>query len=148
MLGTTHYAWLSGLTLIALCATACAGDPRPESPSPGAPTYTITLAHGRPVVVAEESLSVELTAVKDSRCPSDVRCVWAGHATVTLQVSKAGSAAESVTIGTRAPTSMNLPFEATYGRYRFGLVSLEPGNSHSAPVALSLYRATVKVTKF
>jgi hypothetical protein len=42
---------------------------------------------------------------------------------------------------------MNLPFEATYGSYRFTLLGLEPGNSLANPVAQSAYRATVTVSK-
>lgn len=106
---------------------------------------TVTIELGRPARISEEGLLVELVAVKDDRCPVEVKCIWAGHAAVTLHVSKAGKAAEDIVVGTPAPASMNLPFEASYGPYRFTLVTLEPGNSLN-PVAQSAYRATVQVS--
>ena len=109
-------------------------------------TYTVTVAVGAPASVAEEGLTISAVAVKDDRCPVEVQCIWAGHAGVTLQVSKGGSPAE-ITIGTPAPASMKLPSEATYGSYRFSLVSLEPAKSLSKPAAQSAYRATVQVSK-
>ncbi len=109
--------------------------------------YTVTVQLGKPAVIPEEALTVELVAVKDNRCAVEVKCVWAGHAEVTLQVSKSGTAAKALVIGTLAPANMNLPFEATYGSYRFTLLGLEPGNSLANPVAQSAYRATVAVSK-
>ena len=109
--------------------------------------YTVTVEIEKPAVIPEEALTVELVAVKDNRCAVEVKCVWAGHAEVTLQVSKLGTAAQAIAIGTLAPASMNLPFEAKYGSYRFALLGLEPGNSLSNPVAQSAYRATVTVSK-
>ena len=108
--------------------------------------YTVTVAVGAPATVPEEGLTIAVVAVKDDRCPVEVQCVWAGHAAVTLQVSKAGGSAE-ITIGTPAPASMKLPSEATYGPYRFSLLSLEPGKSLSNPAPQSAYRATVQVSK-
>jgi hypothetical protein len=109
--------------------------------------YSVTVTLGKPAVISEEALTVELLAVKDNRCAVEVKCVWAGHAELTLQVSKPGTAAKALVIGTLAPASMNLPFEATYGSYRFTLLGLEPGNSLSKPVAQSDYRATIQVSK-
>lgn len=107
---------------------------------------TITIELGKPARMAEEGLAVELVAVKDDRCPVEVKCIWAGHAAVTLHVSGAGASAGNMVIGTAAPASMNLPFEAQHGPYRFTLVTLEPGNSLT-PVAQSAYRATVQVSR-
>ena len=109
--------------------------------------YTVTVELGKPAVIPEEALTIELLAVKDNRCAVEVKCVWAGHAEVTLQVCKPGTVAKALVVGTLAPASMNLPFEATYGSYRFALLGLEPGNSLAKPVAQSAYRATVQVSK-
>ena len=109
--------------------------------------YTVTVELGKPALIPEETLTVELLEVKDNRCAVEVQCVWAGHAEVMLQVRKPGAAPKALAIGTLAPANMNLPFEATYGSYRFTLLGLEPGNSLAKPVAQSLYRATVKVSK-
>ena len=134
------------LSLLSIMS-ACAADPKVPSPSSSSPSYTITLALGNKIVISAEALTVELLSVKDSRCPSGAQCVWAGHATATVQVGKVGSTPETLVIGTRAPPSMKLPFEATYGSYRLTLLGLEPANSVSAPVALPLYRATVQIAQ-
>ena len=127
-------------------ANACAEDPSAQPSRRQMAPYTVTLELGKPAVIPQEALNVELLEVKDNRCAVEVQCVWAGHAEVTLRVSKARTAAQALVIGTLAPASMKLPFEATYGSYRFALLGLEPGNSLSKPVAQSAYRATVQVS--
>ncbi len=114
-------------------------------PAPSAWECTVTLAHGKPVFIEEESLTLSLQEVKDGRCPREVRCIWAGHAAVTLQVDKAGWAAEMLRIGTPAPAHMKLPFQAQYGSYRLHLLGLEPGRSITTPTALPQYQATITI---
>jgi hypothetical protein len=108
--------------------------------------HTLVLMHGRPGEIPSEALTLALTSIKDGRCPTEVQCLWAGHATVNLQVSKAGLAPQTVTIGTPAPASMGFPGEASYEGYRIRLIRLEPWNTQDGP-ALSAYRATVGVSK-
>lgn len=147
MRGRKIRTWLAAVAFGSLLSVyAGVGEPCDHSSSGVAPNYTIIVAEGQPVELREESLKVELKAVKDGRCPSGVRCIWAGHAAVTLQVTKEGSPSETVIIGTEAPPAMKLPLEATYGDYRLSLVSLEPGKSIEA-VALSVYRATIRISR-
>jgi hypothetical protein len=108
--------------------------------------FAVTVALGKPVLSPEEALTVELLAVKDDRCALEVQCVWSGHAEVTLRVSKLGSDAKTLVLGTLAPAGMNLPPEATYGSYRFALLGLEPRNSLVRRVPQALYRARVQVS--
>jgi len=126
--------------------SACAGSQQAKTQRGQVAPYIVTVGVGAPATIPEEGLNISVVAVKDDRCPVEVQCVWAGHAVVTLQVSKAGTADE-IKIGTPAPASMKLPSEATYGSYRFSLLSLEPGKSLSKPAAQSAYRATVQVSK-
>ena len=109
--------------------------------------YAVTIELGKPVLVLEGELTVELLAVKDHRCAVDVLCVWAGHAEVTLRVTKPGSDAKTLVLGTLAPTPISPHLETTYGSYRFALVGLVPRNAMSRPVAQSLYRAKVQVSQ-
>lgn len=37
-------------------------------------------------IVEAEGLKLQLLSIRDSRCPKDVRCVWAGAAITTLSV--------------------------------------------------------------
>jgi len=127
-------------------ACACAGSQQAEIQRGQVAPYTVTVGVAALATIPEEGLTISVVAVKDDRCPVEVQCVWAGHAAVTLQVSKAG-AADEIKIGTPAPASMKLPSEATYGSYRFSLLSLEPSKSLSKPAIQSAYRATVQVSK-
>ena len=105
----------------------------------------LTLTHRKPITLEAELLTVEVIDIKDSRCPKEARCVWAGHAAVTLKVSKAGLETETIVIGTAAPASMNLPGEAAYSVYRFKLLKLDPANSIALPPKQKDYRAKLEI---
>lgn len=133
-------------TLIGCAATPAGGTGgEPRETSPGA--HTLVLTRGQQVVIASESLTVKLTEINDSRCPAKVTCVWAGHAAVTLQVSKPGSTAGNLTIGTEAPPTMNLPRDASHAGYLFQLVELTPGNADGSTQPEPVQRATIKVSR-
>jgi hypothetical protein len=129
------------------CATDRAGIVGDEPSQVSSPTHTIVLARGGGAVIADESLTVELIEINDSRCPAKVTCIWAGHAAVTLQVSKPGSPAGRVVIGSEAPPSMNLPSDANYGGYLFHLLELERSNADGSTQVASAQRATIKVSR-
>lgn len=126
-----------------MAVVACA---KPKS-SKISDTYTVNLVLGKNISIPEEGLTLTLVGVNDSRCPSDARCVWAGQASVTFKVGKVGVHEQSLIVSTPVPTNINLPSDATYGTYRFSLVSLEPEKSHSKPATPSAYRAVIKITK-
>lgn len=128
------------------CAVAPARNPGGEAPNASASVHVIVLARGQKIVTANDALTVELVEINDSRCPAKVTCIWAGHAAVTLQVSKSGSSAGHVTIGTEAPPGMKLPGDASYGGYLFHLVGLEPGNADGSTQAVPSQRATIKIS--
>lgn len=132
--------------VLAGCATGPAGNPGGVTPT--SPTvHTVVLVRGQQVVIADQSLTIELVEINDSRCPIKVTCIWAGHAAVTLQVSKPGSLAGRVVIGSEAPSSMKLPSDTNYGGYLFHLVELERGNADGSIEAVPLQRATISVSR-
>ena len=97
-------------------------------------------------MIAEEALTVELESVNDTRCAAEVQCVWAGVAEVTLRVSKAGAAPETLVIGTLPSSPASALAQRTYASREFSLLALEPPNSMTKPVAQAQYRATLKVS--
>jgi hypothetical protein len=98
-----------------------------------------TLALGQSVAVAGTDLCLTLRAVRDdSRCPADVQCMWAGDATVALEVG--GAATFDL------HTSGALAREATHGGYRITLVRLDPVPHSTAPLTAD-YRATLVVVR-
>lgn len=110
-------------------------------------TYAVSLRIGQPVVLAEEDLTLQLTEVKDSRCPSQVQCIWAGYATVTLAIAQPGSEPVSLVLGTPGLHKSQSPNDASYRAYRFTLRSLEPSPATAEAVSVELYRAEVLVEK-
>jgi len=145
--------WHAALIVALLGMQACASESRDETPpptpkEPSAMSYTVVLNSNAPSVVEDARLTLTLLEVKDERCPTNVRCVWAGHAAITLQVASEGAAAETIVIGTEAPANMHLPRDADAGDYHFELIALDPQRASSEEVALAQYRATVQLTRF
>ena len=97
---------------------------------------------GRSATVAGEGLTVSFEAVpSDSRCPTNVQCVWAGDAVVQVVLSKDGKA-----FGAELHTNLE-PTSVDYLNYNVALVSLAPYPSSTSPIAKSQYRATFVVTR-
>ena len=123
------------------CATTTP-DSAGQPPQADARVRSVILARGQQAVIAEESLTIKLVEINDSRCPEDVTCVWAGHAAVTLQVGKPGLAPATLVIGSQAPAAMGLPYEASYAGHLFHLLALETGDGKGpAP------RATIRISR-
>lgn len=126
-----------------LLLTACTAHGPERSGPPLEQTVTVTAA--APVEVPGEPLRLRLAAVNDHRCATDVRCVWAGHASVALQVWAGNASPQVVLVGTSAPPAMNLPGTARAGDYRFMLVDLAPAPLTTAKPNLLEYRAVIQV---
>jgi hypothetical protein len=127
----------------------CSGSTAPAKASaPTSPaSYTVTVSQDRPATLAQEQFTLRLTDVRDSRCPAGARCVWAGHAAVSLTVDKAGTPPQAVVIGTAAPENLKLPGKASYGPYTLALSRLDPSPTKDGGVPLQRYVATVQVTR-
>lgn len=138
-----------------LCATlaACGGGAdsmkTPAQADDGADRNgtAVVLSLGQPATVPQESLSLQMTEVRDSRCPVDAVCVWAGHASIALTATQAGQPAEVLEIGLPAPADMKLPGEARYRNLRLTLQQLDPAPRAAVPTPLAQYRATVLVQR-
>jgi hypothetical protein len=109
-------------------------------------SQTVMLQVGQSLALPQD-LSIQMIEFKDSRCPTGAHCVWAGHATVTLQVSRTGASADTIVIGTQAPPGMQLPYQAKSGHWQFTLVSLEPRPSTKGEVPAASVRASVLIEK-
>lgn len=79
--------------------------------------------------------------VEDSRCPTDVDCVWAGNAKIKVKVTKGGRSKildlEMVTNGV-APS---------FGGFRLKLKDLTPKLRSNVRINRNAYVATIEVTK-
>ncbi len=97
---------------------------------------------GESVTPPKSTVTVTFTEVSgDSRCPTNVACVWAGDAAVTLRVQPATGAAQVVELHTGVADKQS----ATVAGLRFRLDRLEPSPTFGKPTERSAYVATIAI---
>ena len=102
---------------------------------------TFELQPGQTARVGSGGLLVGFRGVaQDSRCPSDVACVWAGDALVRVPV----------TIGRMAWTPLDLhtnvePRSATFREYTISVVGLRPNPRSGERIPAGNYVVTLRV---
>jgi hypothetical protein len=134
-----------GPWMVTMCLlTACGGGVSAPSAERVPLGREFTLAVGQSAVVGDTGLRLSLEGVsQDSRCPSDVQCVWEGDATVALAVAAApGPRAEY-----ELHTSGRYAREVEHGPYTVTLVRLAPVPKSGAVLEPSAYRATLLVVR-
>jgi hypothetical protein len=98
----------------------------------------IQLAPGQSALFDAENLEVKFVGIdSDSRCPSDVACVWAGEVVVRLTVRKDGRTKELA-----IKSNASLPVEG----WVVAVLDVLPPRSSSQRIAPADYRVTLKVT--
>ncbi len=131
--------------------------PAPSSPVPAAslaPPSTGVAAYGEPVTLApgvmrsvgDDGLTVTFEAVSaDSRCPSDVTCIWAGEAVTRVRAAAPGMAAATLTLHSPGGTA---PADAVYAeRFVVRLTEVLPTPISTRTLEPQDYQAVVVVTK-
>jgi hypothetical protein len=119
--------------VFAVALAACGRDG--SAATLNAPTQ---LAPGQSALFDAENLQVKFVGIdSDSRCPSDVACVWAGEVIVRLTVRKDGRTQE-LSIKSNA----SLPVEG----FVVAVLEVLPPRSSSQRIAPADYRVTLKVT--
>ena len=91
-----------------------------SAPTEARVDHTVDLANGEAAQVEGTSIVVRFGGANDSRCPSDVVCVTAGDADITLLLSGAGAQKTDVVHLAREPRG------TVYGGYRFDAAGLAP----------------------
>jgi hypothetical protein len=81
----------------------------------------VKLSANKQTVDAGSKLTFKLIKVEDSRCPTDVDCIWAGNAVVKFSIAKGKSAAKIFELDS-AETSKKITFEG----YEIALKDLSP----------------------
>jgi hypothetical protein len=85
--------------------------------------------------------SIEFLSVPaDSRCPSDVTCVWAGDAAIRLRIGHSGISGDTTLHTTTSPRA------TTIGGVRIEVVALRPTPVANRPVDPKAYRVTLRLT--
>lgn len=99
------------------------------------------LPFGQTATIENTDVSITFELVtEDSRCPSNVACVWAGNARIVLAMSARGSR-------DTLPLNSTLdPKEAVRAGYRVRFVGLTPHPVAGRTTTAEEYRATLFVT--
>jgi hypothetical protein len=132
---------VSLLAAIVLAIVASTSPLPSGSPAPIPLDRPFVVAHGGSAIV-EGDLWVHFLAVsEDSRCPSDVVCVWEGNARVGLELQASGAEPAHLSLD----TNPGFTTEATYASYTIGLLALKPYPQSERPMD-EPYRATLVVS--
>ena len=131
------------LTLIAAigvygCGQTTAGnDEIPSLPEP----VEITLGFGESRTIEGTALAVAFTDVNgDSRCPTDVTCVWQGNAEVALSIGLAPNPSTPLFLNTGVD-----PQAARWNAVGVTLLSLSPDPLSEAPIDPQDYVVRVRL---
>lgn len=93
------------------------------------------------VTVSPDNITVRFSNVtSDSRCPSDVTCVWQGEVSIQVDVKKDGTDFESIILG----TDDGVPI---FGNYLIQLLKVEPYPQSTLEILPSDYVVTLAITK-
>ena len=128
-----------------LSVTACMTPSQPGTPVGVTPTISASMGSEFEIAVGQEA-KVQGSAIvirfggvtEDSRCPSDVQCVWAGDAVVRLSLSGAGSTDASL-------HTMLDPKAVQYSGRTITLVGLKPVPRSGTKTPALEYIATLRV---
>lgn len=104
---------------------------------------TFSLPLGETVVLRGTGAKIKFVRVReDSRCPTDVVCVWAGDAKIELLLSREGSPNESRIMSLSTPDN-----ETSWGNLRVRFVGLAPVPRQSDGDAPRAYVAALAVSQ-
>lgn len=122
--------------LAILIATLFAGVPAQESTS-------VQVSNGQEKAMNDSGITIRfLEVIEDSRCPSDVNCVWAGVARIRLRISKGGTTGGEFEVNTNQGDK-----PAIFDGWEIRLKKLDPYPSSRSTIKPSDYVATFSIMK-
>ena len=132
---------MAGLAAAVLTAAACHNTPaEPLSPT------AVVLQPGVNIAIPQAGLGIQLVRVdNESRCPSNVTCVWAGNAEVVVAIGPFPGC-ETCSIATQVLNTNIEPRSRVVNGYRVMLDSLTPYPVAPSTIPQASYRAYVTVT--
>ncbi len=155
-----HPLRVFSFVLISACLLSCGGDGLIDSqagdgskpPWHKTSDRVFDLRFGQTVTVASENLTVTFESVKqDSRCPSDVVCVWEGQGIIGLRLIAASADTHFVDLtiygGCAYGCSPRVAALDTLG-YRFELLDLRPYPISDVYTPPAKYQATLAIFPF
>jgi hypothetical protein len=129
-----------------LTAGACASSSLPTDPvvySQSEAADSVRVRVGQTIVV--EGIRVRFSAVEsDSRCGSDVVCIWEGDAVASFVVEQ-NCECESAAFELKLHTTLDPKSGTAYG-FRVELLELAPYPRSTSPIRKDAYEAWVRIT--
>ena len=105
------------------------------------PGRQFDLAVGQEAQIQGSSVSVRFSGVgEDSRCGSDVQCVWAGNAVVRLTLKSSDTPASESALN----TTLN-PKETPFAGFSIRLIGLKPQTKSGRTIPQTEYVATLEI---
>ncbi len=133
-------------SLAVACATlaslACGAGSEPVTPPSQRGLSSVVVALGQTVTLPGTTIQVRFERVEsDSRCPSDVTCIWAGDAALTLAMGERSPSTPFLlhTNGQAGAT------RATVGGYEVEVSALDPSPVSTTRSDPQAYRLTLVV---
>ncbi len=131
-----RYLTIPAVLLVAACSTGSLG---PNVQQTGKDEFAV--GYGASFVVPGTVLEIGFQAVLgDSRCPSDVVCVWEGEGRIELGLTMGDGPTVPVELNTRGPLS------TAHGGYTITLIELAPYPVSTRPHVLAEYVAHLRVS--
>lgn len=121
--------------IIGLGLFSCIYENEPENFSAG---FEDKFRIGTDYQLDHNSLKFKITEIVDSRCPSDVVCIWAGKADVKIEI-------ESPVTGTFILNTYDNKID-TVGNYSFALIDVLPYPVSTKTIKTEDYKVTLKIT--
>lgn len=153
----TIYVRILAVCLLCVSLISCGGDRSTESQNIDSPgnlatkisNHVFEIAYGQSAVLTPENLSVTFESVlQDSRCASDVVCIWAGEAALGFRLVSAAGDTHFVTLallgGCESGCESYASLKDTLG-YRFQLVQVAPYPISTVQTPAEDYVATLAV---
>lgn len=86
----------------------------------------VRVTEGQRVTLSDKPVTLHFDkVVSDSRCPTDVKCIWAGNASIVLTVTPNNSPSNTLTLST-GDLRGDLVRKASVGGYDISLETLYP----------------------
>jgi hypothetical protein len=99
------------------------------------------ISSNQTISIQPQGIMIQLVNVTDSRCPSDVTCIWAGQASVDLAIQVNGNNNLLTLVSTAGNSSPK-----SFGSYVIHLVNVDPYPTSTKHLQLSDYTITLKIT--
>ncbi len=134
--------------IAAALATACMSTSQPGAPAVIAPDAiqvqpgdTFDLKAGQKAQIRGTPITVRFVSVgQDSRCPSDVQCIWAGDAAITLRLTSTAAAVSELIVHTNLE-----PRAIVYSGYQVRATDIRPAPKSGTPIPATEYVVRLQI---